>query len=58
LDSCSTQFFKQELSQLSKQVVSTITSLINRDFISKSEACEVEAPKSSTIMPGLFEISL
>lgn len=43
------QLFKQEFSILSKQAVSTMTGLITIESNSESEACEVEALKSSTI---------
>jgi hypothetical protein len=39
LDLGFTQLFKQEFSELSKQVISTITGLIKREFNSESEAC-------------------
>jgi hypothetical protein len=57
LDLSFTQLFKQDFLELSKQAVSTITSLITIESNSESEACEVKALKSSTIMSGLLEIS-
>jgi len=48
----------QEFSKLSKQAVSTITSLITIESNSESEACEVEAFKLSIIKLGLLEISV
>jgi hypothetical protein len=49
-----TQLFKQEFSE---QAASTITGLISIESNSKSEACEVEVPISSTIKAGLLKIS-
>jgi hypothetical protein len=57
LDFGFTQFFKQEFSELSKQAVSTITDLIIIESNLESEACEVEAVKSSTGKSRLLEIS-